>query len=124
MPRGILETRSHALLDAVARGLAVPDEELPKFPRGARWDRDPDFDTRVSAIKTARDEIAAKLDMDTGVLLSRDRMEAIARAKPASVEEVAAIPELRRWQVELFATPVVEALRPHRPAEKSPYADG
>ena len=124
MPRGILETKSQGLLDAVARGLAVPDADLPKYPRGPRWDRDPDFDTRVSAIKTARDAIAAKLDMDTGVLLSRDRMEAIARAKPVSTEDVAAIAELRRWQVELFAQAVVEALRPHRPADKSPYADG
>ena len=124
MPRGILETKSQGLLDAVARGLAVPDADLPKYPRGPRWDRDPDFDTRVSAIKTARDAIAAKLDMDTGVLLSRDRMEAIARAKPVSTEDVAAIAELRRWQVELFAQAVVEALRPHRSADKSPYADG
>jgi ribonuclease D len=124
MPRGILETKSQGLLDAVARGLAVPDADLPKYPRGPRWDRDPDFDTRVSAIKTARDAIATKLDMDTGVLLSRDRMEAIARAKPVSIEDVGAIAELRRWQVELFAKAVVEALRPHRPADKSPYADG
>jgi len=123
MPRGILETKLHGLLDAVTRGLAVPEADLPKYPRGPRWDRDPDFDTRVSAIKTARDEIATKLDMDTGVLLSRDRMEAIARAKPESVEDVEKIPELRRWQVELFATAVVEALKPHRSPDKSPYSD-
>src|SRR6185436_4360985 len=96
MPRGILETKSHGLLDAVGRGLAVPDAELPKFPRGPRWDRDSDFDARVSAIKTVRDEIAAKLDMDTGVLFPREKMESVARANPKSLEDFEAIPDLRK----------------------------
>jgi ribonuclease D len=114
MPRGILETRSDALLAAIERGLAVPESDLPKYPRGQRWDRDPDFDTRVSAIRTARDEIAAKLDMDTGVLFPRERMEAVARANPKSVEDLAALPELRRWQVEVFGSVFVDALKPHQ----------
>jgi ribonuclease D len=123
MPRGMPDTRYQGLLDAVARGLAVLEADLPKFPRGPRWDRDPDFDTRVSAIKTARDQIAAKLDMDTGVLFSRERMEAVARGNPKSVEEVAAIPDLRRWQVDVFAQAFVDALKPHQKPEPSPYRD-
>jgi ribonuclease D len=123
MPRGVLESRAQSLLDAIERGLAVPDADLPRFPRGPRWDRDPDFDSRVSAIKTARDRIAAELDMDTGVLLSRDRMEAIARAKPASPDDFDKIPELRKWQVGLFAKPVFDALKHHQPAEESPYKE-
>ena len=114
MPRGILETRAQGLLDAVARGLAVPDAELPKFPRGPRWDRDPDFDTRVSAIKTVRDAVAAKLDMDTGVLFPREKMEAVARANPASLEDFASIPDLRKWQVEVLGQSLIDALKPHR----------
>jgi ribonuclease D len=123
MPRGMPDARYQGLFDAVSRGLAVPEAELPKFPRGPRWDRDPDFDTRVAAIKTARDVIAARLDMDTGVLFSRERMEAVARANPKSVEEVAAIPDLRRWQVAVFASAFVDALKPHQKPEPSPYRD-
>jgi ribonuclease D len=114
MPRGILESRGQELLDAVSRGLAVPDADLPRFPRGPRWDKDPQFDARVSAIKSARDAIAAQLDMDTGVLFPRERMEAVARANPATVEEFAAIPDLRRWQIEVFSRAFVDALQPHR----------
>ena len=47
MPRAVLEQRGEELLDAVARALAVPEADLPKFPRAARWDRDPEFDARV-----------------------------------------------------------------------------
>ncbi len=119
MPRAILEQRGADLLDAVQRALAVPDADLPKFPRAARWDRDPDFDARVSALKTARDAAAKRLALDPGVLCSRDRLEAVARKNPATVEEVAEVPELRRWQVAELAADFVKALEPHRRKRKS-----
>lgn len=118
MPRAILEQRGADLIDAVRRALAVPDAELPKFPRAARWDRDPDFDARVSALKTARDAAAKRLELDPGVLCSRDRLEAVARKNPSTVEEVAEVPELRRWQVSELAADFVKALEPHRRKRK------
>jgi ribonuclease D len=124
MPRAILEQRGADLLDAVRRALAVPDAELPKFPRAARWDRDPDFDARVSALKTARDAAAKRLELDPGVLCSRDRLEAVARRNPATVDEVAEVPELRRWQVAELAADFVKALEPHRKKRKSTEVPG
>jgi len=114
MPRGILETRGHELLDAVKRGLAVPEPELPRFPKAPRWDRDPEFDARVNALKTARDAAATRLDLDPGVLCSRDRMEAVARKNPSTLEELESIPELRRWQARELGADFVKALAPHR----------
>jgi len=119
MPRAILEQRGADLLDAVRRALAVPDAELPKFPRAARWDRDSEFDARVSALKTARDAAAKRLELDPGVLCSRDRMEAVARRNPSTVEEVAEVPELRRWQVAELGADFVRALEPHRKKKKA-----
>ncbi len=113
MPRGILETRGSELVAAIERGLAVPEADLPRFARAARWDRDPDFDVRVNALKTARDAVAEKLDLDTGVLCARERLEAVARAKPESLEDFDRIPELRRWQVEVLAAGFLEALKRH-----------
>jgi ribonuclease D len=126
MPRGILEQRSAELLDAVRRALEVPEAELPKFPKSPRWDRDPEFDARVSALKTARDAAAKRLELDPGVLCSRDRMEAVARRNPATAEEVAEVTELRRWQVSELAEAFVAALAPHRKtkrAAESPYKE-
>jgi len=119
MPRAVLEQRGAELLDAVRRALAVPETELPKFPRAARWDRDSEFDARVSALKTARDAAAKRLQLDPGVLCSRDRLEAVARRNPATVEEVAEVNELRRWQVAELAEAFVEALAPHRKGRKA-----
>ena len=119
MPRAILEQRGADLLDAVTRALGVSDSDLPKYPRAARWDRDPEFDARVSALKTARDAAAKRLTLDPGVLCSRDRLEAVARRNPSTVGELADVPELRRWQVAELAEEFVRALEPHRGKRKT-----
>jgi ribonuclease D len=111
MPRGILESRSQEMLDAVARGNEVPETQLPRFPRAQRWERDPDFDEVVARLKTVRDVAAARLDLDPGVLCPRERLEAVARRRPASVDELADIPDLRRWQIELLGDDFVRAVR-------------
>jgi ribonuclease D len=114
MPRGLLESRGAELIAAVRRGLAVPEAELPRFPRAPRWERDVDFDARVTALKAVRDEAAQRLDLDPGVLGARDRLEAVARKNPATLEQLAAIPELRRWQVDVLGEAFVRALAPFR----------
>ena len=114
MPRGILESRGHELIAAVQRGKAVPETELPRFPRSPRWDRDPDFDARVSALKTVRDAAATRLDLDPGVLCSRDRMEAVARKNPKTEQDLAEVTELRGWQKGLLGEDFLKALAAHR----------
>ncbi|MBI1810102.1 MAG: ribonuclease D [Gemmatimonadetes bacterium] len=114
MPRGILERAGNDVLAAVQRGLAVPEAQLPKFPRSARWDRDPDIDNKVGALKSVRDEAAKRLELDPGVLCSREKMEAVARLLPAAVEALSELPDLRRWQIAELGEGFVKALKPFR----------
>ena len=111
MPRGVLEQRGDVVLAAVARGLAVPDAELPRFPKAPRWERDPDFDDRAARLRAVRDEVAASLAIDPGVLCSRDRLETIARRQPADMDALLETPDLRRWQAELLGERLLAALR-------------
>jgi len=120
LSRLVVSKHSKAILDAVARGQAVPEADLPRFPRGPRWARDPDYEDRVSALKSVRDRVATDLELDPGVLCPRDRLEAVARRKPESVEELADVPELRRWQVEVLGEQLIGALRSRVP-DDSPY---
>ena len=122
-PRGMSDARAQDAMQAIARGNAVPDADLPRFPKAARWDRDTDFDERVAKLKAVRDEAAARLDLDPGVLCSRDRMEAVARRQPKHVDEFAEIPELRRWQAEVLAPGFVRALGGTAVNAESPYRD-
>jgi ribonuclease D len=98
MPRGMVESRGSEVLAAVRAGVAVPDAELPRFPKPPRYDRDPDFDDKVSRLKAARDAAAARLELDPGVLCSRDRIEAVVRRHPRTIEELLEVPGMRRWQ--------------------------
>lgn len=117
VPRGLVESRGSDLLAAVRRGMECAEAQLPRFPKAPRWDRDPDFDTRVSALRTVRDAAAQRLDMDPGVLCSRDRLEAVARRNPGSLDEIGEVPELRRWQREELGAAFLAALAPHRKPE-------
>ena len=112
MPRGILDRGAHAILAAVERGLEVADEHLPRFPRSPKWEREDDFDSRVSKLKAVRDAAAARLNLDPGVLCSRARLEAIARKKPSHTGDLEDVPGLRKWQVAEMGDEFVRALRP------------
>lgn len=121
MPRGILERAADDILMAIVRGQAVPEADLPRFPKSARWDRDPDFDHKVGALKSVRDEAAARLELDPGVLCSRDRMEQVARLLPTETSVIERIPEFRKWQIEVLGEGFVKALAPWQ--KESPYRD-
>jgi ribonuclease D len=126
MPRGILERAGRDVLAAVQRGLAVPDAELPKFPRAPRWEKDPDFDAKVTKLKSVRDDAAKRLELDPGVLCSRERLETIARTLPRAVEELEGIPGLRKWQIGEMGEGFVAALKEFKEKKKvaeSPYLD-
>ncbi len=110
VPRGMPESRLADLLAAVQRGLDVPEADLPRFARAPRWDRDPGFEERVSALRTVRDDVAVKLDLDPGVLCSRERLETIARMVPGTIDELRAVPDLRGWQIEVMGDALVKAV--------------
>ncbi len=111
MPRGILERRGQDVLAAVRRGMSVTEDQLPKFPRGQRWDKDPGLDSRVALLKNARDAAAERLSLDPGVLCSRDRLEAIARKNPASTDEMVEVPGVRRWHAAEMGEAFLAALK-------------
>ena len=110
VPRGIAERRGTEMLAAVKRGIEVPEDQLPKFPRAPRWDRDADFDNRVNALRTAREEAAQRLGLDPGFLCAREKLETIARKRPKTLEELAEVPDLRRWQIEVLGPAFLKAL--------------
>jgi len=110
MPKGMIDRAGSDIVAAVRRGIEVPEADLPKFPKGQRWNKDRDFDDRVARLKSVRDAAATRLELDPGVLCSRERLESIARSGAKSIEELAAVPDLRRWQIEEMGQRFVRAL--------------
>ena len=112
MPRSLAQRASQEMLDAMARGMAVSEDNLPRYPKSLRWQKDPDFDRRATLLKGARDVAAKRLQLDPGVLCSRERIEAVARRNPANMEELAEVAELRKWQAKELGPDFLRALQP------------
>ncbi len=93
--------RGEALLGAIERAKALSDKQLPRRPPSRRRPPpDPDFEQLVDRLKAVRDRVADALGIDRGFLMPRQQLEGIARSRPATLEELAALPDTRRWQVE------------------------
>ena len=112
MPKGMIERGGAEIISAIRRGMEAPEAELPKFPKGQRWNKDRDFDEKVNRLKVVRDAAATRLELDPGVLCSRERLENVARSSAKTIEDLAVVPDLRRWQIEEMGEGFVRALQP------------
>ncbi len=110
MPRGVLEQRGEVVLACVSRAMALDEAALPRFPKAPRWDKDPEFDDRAARLRSVRDDVATRLELDPGVLCSREKLETIARRLPTTLDELYETPDLRRWQADLLGAGVLRAL--------------
>jgi len=110
--RSLLDRSSDEILEALERARALPESQLPVRPRGPRRPPpDPDFDALVERLRSARDRAADALQMDRGFLMPRSQLEELARRRPQTLQEMAEIPDVRRWQVEAAGELLLEALK-------------
>lgn len=110
LPAALARRHGPALLAAVGRAVRLPDAALPRLPRAARIPRDRAFEERQRRLRIARNTVAERLGLDPGVLLGRVALDLVARAQPRGRAELAAIGELRRWQVEVLGETLLAAL--------------
>jgi ribonuclease D len=93
------ERRGQEILAAVQRGLDVPERDLPRVERPSRRPLDAAYEARLERLKVARNQLATRFQLAPGVLCPNGTLEAIARLNPTTLEQLGAIPELRRWQI-------------------------
>jgi ribonuclease D len=108
---GLAQRRGRDILAAVQRGQAVPEDELPRWPRGQRFERDLALEARVEALRDARTRASDRLGLEPGFLMARAALEEIAKAEPSTAAELEAVPGIRRWQVEAAGEELLTALR-------------
>jgi ribonuclease D len=99
------------ILDAVAAALALAEEELPEIVARKQWIRDKALEMRVDRLRAVRDEIAGGLAIEPGILAPRHVLTVIASERPAEPAALAAIPAMRRWQIEVAGEQLVAAIQ-------------
>jgi ribonuclease D len=103
------ERRGREILSAVRRALELPEADLPRVERPPRRRPDPAFEARLERLKVLRNQLAAKYDLQPGVLCPNGTLETIAQMNPATLEELGRIPELRRWQLKEIGQELLRA---------------
>ncbi|HEX6939346.1 MAG TPA: ribonuclease D [Longimicrobiales bacterium] len=110
-PRSLASRHGGEILAAIERARALPEAALPKRPRGSgRPPPDPVFDATLERLRAVRDEVATALGLDRGFLMPRAQLEELARLRPGTIEELAAVPGLRRWQVAALGERLLAAM--------------
>ncbi len=89
-----------AVLDAIERGLDLPDSELPARDQGERpTPLSNAARKRVDALKTWRDKQAKLAKIDSSIVMSLKLIERVAIEAPQTLDELAAIEGIRQWRV-------------------------
>ena len=107
-PRVVTRAGS-AILDAVARGEAVPAEELPSRRLAPRPHVPAATRHRALALRAWRGEAARALGMDPGVLFPQRLIDRLAGDAPRDLAGLGQT-DIRRWRVELFGEALLKAL--------------
>ncbi|HUY11617.1 MAG TPA: ribonuclease D, partial [Candidatus Dormibacteraeota bacterium] len=83
------------IIDAVARGEAIPDAELPERPNRPLG---PNRETLATLLGVAIGEVARESNLPQGLLATRTVLERIARETPSSPEALAEVLDLAPWR--------------------------
>ncbi len=109
------------IIEAVAAGEAIPEDQLPpRAPRPLGAQRD----ALVAAIALLINAVAAANDLPSALLVSRNEIERIARDAPQSPEALAALLDLTPWRRDLVVGPLWEFVSGERVLRIAGYAEG
>jgi ribonuclease D len=72
---------------------------------------DPAFERRLELLKALRTALATRFELAPGVLCPNWLLEAIARATPKDLDELAQVEGVRRWQLREFGDELLAQLR-------------
>jgi ribonuclease D len=100
-----------AILAAIARGLAVPEDGLPVRTPKPRPNVPGPMRRRIEALRAWRTKGAAALGLDPGFFLPQRLIDRLAAAPPADLEALARTDGVHRWRAEVAGTEILQALR-------------
>ncbi len=121
LDNGMRKHYGAAIVAAVARGEATPDEDLPHKPARTLT---PPRETLVSTMNVVVNAIASDNDLPPTLLAPRAALERIARELPASHEAFVATLDLSPWRTELVGEPLWRFVTGGEPLRIVGYAEG
>ncbi len=118
---GIKKHYGTLIIEAIARGEALPEGDLPpRAPRPLGLQRE----ALVATMAVLVNAIAAENELPTALLLPRSALERIARETPESASEIDAVLGLTPWRRGLIVEPLWQLLTGERVVRVNGYANG
>ena len=112
VPASIAERHGKEFMQALSRAASLKSGDHPQRPRSrGRPAPDPELDKMVERLKGARDKAAEELGLDRGFLMPRQQLEDVARSNAKTLEDLAAVPDMRRWQIEAMGALLLRVLQ-------------
>jgi len=114
LPRNTVGARLTTLEEAIARAACMDEAEWPEPRKREREAPRNDCIDVINALHAECARIAKELEIAAWTLAPRAALEAIARSRPRSVDEIRQSAGLLRWQAELMQGAVEKCLHsPH-----------
>lgn len=107
MTPGQVHRHGNGILMAIAAGLAMPEDKLPRFPRRPREEPANGAKERLKRLKLWREQRSAALGLEPGVVAPNWLLEGIAEPEEASIPALDGIAGMREWQKGLYGAEVV-----------------
>jgi ribonuclease D len=99
------------IVAAVKTALRTPAKDLPKYPRKTAPMVPAIVAKRVKELRSWRDRLAKKLEIDPSIICTKALISAIAVQKPVSRSSLSKIEELKTWQANRFGDDIIGILR-------------
>jgi ribonuclease D len=110
LPRNIVGARMTTLEEAIARAARMNEAEWPEPRKRQREAPRNDCIEVINALHAECARMAKELEIAAWTLAPRAALEAIARSRPRSVDEIMQSAGLLRWQAELMQGAVEKCL--------------
>lgn len=118
---GMRRTLGPAIVEAVARAEALPEDDLPHRPQRPLGQS---RDTLAAVMGVVVGEIARQNELPPSLLVPRSALERVAREVPKEREAFEAALELSHWRLSLVAEPLWRLLSGELALKIEGYAEG
>ena len=98
------------ILDAIARGEAMPAADLPSRRARSRPQVSAAARRRADALRAWREKAARELGLDPGVLFPQRLIDRLASEPPRDLDALEQVEGVRRWRVSLFGLDLLKTL--------------
>ncbi len=99
------------VVEAVKKGLKIPENELPVYPRKKAPKIFPPVPKRIKALKRWRDATAQVLEIDPYVFFNNSLINAIAVQNPSDANDLVMVKEMKNWQQNAFGADIVRVIK-------------